>query len=123
MGPHHQEHMLEVRTDGAGAEGLAARLLEHDGHNVVANVALPQELEARCAHDGWFSLCPNPSTPARVLFGGCWGGPGLSSNLTLHRTFPSPALPSPPRTCCWLLGVYGSIVDTWNMISWPWYVV
>lgn len=30
---------------------------------------------------------------------------------------PSLVPQSPSHTCCWLLGVYGSIVDTWNMIS------
>lgn len=45
--PHHQEHVLEVRADGGGAEGLAAWFLEHDGHDVVAYVALTQELGGR----------------------------------------------------------------------------
>lgn len=44
---HHQEHVLEVRADGGGAEGLAAWFLEHDGHDVVAYVAFTQELGVR----------------------------------------------------------------------------
>lgn len=47
VSPYHQEHVLEVRADGRGAEGLAAWFLEHDGHNVVADVAFPQELGVR----------------------------------------------------------------------------
>lgn len=43
------------------------------------------------------------------------------------QILPSPhhpsMVPQTSHTCCWLLGVYGSIVDTWNMISWSWYVV
>ena len=41
MGTHHHKHVLEMRADVLGAEGLGAGLLEHDGHNVVADVALP----------------------------------------------------------------------------------
>lgn len=47
MSPHHQEDVLKMRADGGGAEGLAARFLEHDGHDVVANVAFPKELGVR----------------------------------------------------------------------------
>lgn len=42
--PHDDEHMLEVGADGLGGEGVSAGLLEHDGHYVVAYVALPQQL-------------------------------------------------------------------------------
>lgn len=45
MRTHHQENVLEVRADSCGAEGLATRLLEDDGHNVIADMTLPQELE------------------------------------------------------------------------------
>lgn len=45
MRTHHQENVLEVRADSCGAEGLATRLLEHDGHNIIADMTLPQELE------------------------------------------------------------------------------
>lgn len=58
LGPHHQEHVLEVRADGGGAKGPAAWFLEHDGHNVVANVALPQELGVR-----WWGMSAGPVCP------------------------------------------------------------
>lgn len=45
--PHDDEDMLKVRADGLGSEGVSAGLLEHDGHNVVANVSLPQQLVLR----------------------------------------------------------------------------
>lgn len=38
------EDVLEVRADGLGGEGVRAWLLEHDGHDVVPYVALPQQL-------------------------------------------------------------------------------
>ena len=44
MRTHHQENVLEVRADCCRAEGLATGLLEHDGHNIVADMTLPQEL-------------------------------------------------------------------------------
>lgn len=44
MRTHHQENVLEVRADCRRAEGLATGLLEHDGHNIVADMTLPQEL-------------------------------------------------------------------------------
>lgn len=44
MDPNDDEHMLEVRADGLGGEGVSTRLLEHDGHDVVPYVALPQQL-------------------------------------------------------------------------------
>lgn len=41
MHPHDDEDVLKVRANGFGGEGVRARLLEHDGHYVVAYVALP----------------------------------------------------------------------------------
>lgn len=38
------EDMLKVRADGLGGEGVSTGLLEHNGHNVVPYVALPQQL-------------------------------------------------------------------------------
>lgn len=42
--PNDDEHMLKVRADGLGGEGVSTRLLEHDGHYVIPYVALPQQL-------------------------------------------------------------------------------
>lgn len=42
--PHDDEDMLKVWADGLGSEGVSAGLLEHDGHNVVPYVSLPQQL-------------------------------------------------------------------------------
>lgn len=42
--PHNDEDMLEVRANGLRGEGVSAGLLEHDGHNVVPYVTLPQQL-------------------------------------------------------------------------------
>lgn len=44
MHPHDDEDVLEVRADGLGGEGVSPRLLEHDGHDVVPDVAFPQQL-------------------------------------------------------------------------------
>lgn len=41
---HHHEYVLEVRADVLGAEGLGSGLLEHDGDDVVPDVALPEQL-------------------------------------------------------------------------------
>lgn len=41
------ENMLEVRSDGFGSEWQGSRLLEDYGHNVIANVPLPQQLTGR----------------------------------------------------------------------------
>lgn len=41
------ENMLEVRSDGFGSEWQSSRLLEDYGHNVIANVPLPQQLTGR----------------------------------------------------------------------------
>lgn len=42
---HHHEHMLEVRADVLGAEGLGSGLLEHDGDDVVPDVPFPEQLQ------------------------------------------------------------------------------
>lgn len=42
---HHHEHVLEVRADVLGTEGLGSGLLEHDGDDVVPDVALPEQLQ------------------------------------------------------------------------------
>ena len=42
--PHDDEDVLEVGADGLGGKGVGAGLLEHQRHNVVADVALPQQL-------------------------------------------------------------------------------
>ena len=44
MHPHDDEDVLEVRADGLWSEGVRTRLLEHDGHDVIPDVALPQQL-------------------------------------------------------------------------------
>lgn len=44
MHPHDDEYVLKVRADGLGSEGVRTRLLEHDGHDVIPDVALPQQL-------------------------------------------------------------------------------
>lgn len=44
MHPHDDEDVLEVRADGLGGEGMSPGLLEHDGHDVVPDVAFPQQL-------------------------------------------------------------------------------
>lgn len=47
MHSHNDEDMLKVGANGPGSEGVCSRFLEHNGHNVVPNVALPQQLENR----------------------------------------------------------------------------
>lgn len=42
--PYDDKDMLKVRANSFGREGVRARLLEHDGHYVVPNVALSQQL-------------------------------------------------------------------------------
>lgn len=44
MNLNDDEDMLEMRADGLWSEGQGARLLEHDCHNVVTDVSLPQQL-------------------------------------------------------------------------------
>lgn len=44
MHPNDDEDVLEVRSDGPGSEGVSPGLLEHDGHDVVPDVAFPQQL-------------------------------------------------------------------------------
>lgn len=44
MHPYNDKYMLEVRANSLGCEGVRARLLEHDGHYIIPNVALPQQL-------------------------------------------------------------------------------
>ena len=41
----HNENVLEVRANATWGEGFAAFLLEDHGHNVIANVTLPQQLQ------------------------------------------------------------------------------
>ena len=59
MRPHDDEDVLEVGADALRGEGQRARLLEHDGDDVVANVALPQQLRGQTdtwqhgQTDGW----------------------------------------------------------------------
>lgn len=44
MDLNDDEDMLEVGADGLWSEGEGARLLEHDCHDVVTDVSLPQQL-------------------------------------------------------------------------------
>ena len=44
MHPDNDEDMLKVRANGLGGERVSTGLLEHDGHDVVTDVALPQQL-------------------------------------------------------------------------------
>lgn len=44
MNLHDDEDVLEMGADGLWSEGHSARLLEHDRHDVVTDVALPQQL-------------------------------------------------------------------------------
>lgn len=44
MNLNDDEDMLEVRADGLWSEGQGAWLLEHDCHNVITDVSLPQQL-------------------------------------------------------------------------------
>lgn len=44
---HHHEDVLEVRADVLGTEGLGPGLLEHDGDDVVPDVALSEQLWGR----------------------------------------------------------------------------
>lgn len=46
MHPDDDEHVLEVGPDAAGREGPRPGLLEDDGHDVVPDVPLPQELRS-----------------------------------------------------------------------------
>lgn len=45
MHPYDDEDVLKVRADGLRGEGVSAGLLEHDGHDVVPYVPLPQQLQ------------------------------------------------------------------------------
>lgn len=42
---HHHEYVLEMRADILGTEGFGAGFLEHDGDDVVPDVALPEQLQ------------------------------------------------------------------------------
>lgn len=44
MNLNNDEDVLEVGADGLWSEGQSAWLLEHDRHDVVANVPFPQQL-------------------------------------------------------------------------------
>lgn len=44
MNLNDDEDMLEMRADGLWSEGQGAWLLEHDCHNVITDVSLPQQL-------------------------------------------------------------------------------
>lgn len=44
--PDDDEHVLEVGADAPGGEGARPGLLEDDGHDVVPDVPLPQELRS-----------------------------------------------------------------------------
>lgn len=44
MNLNDDEDMLEVGADGLWSEGLSARFLEHDGHDVITNVPFSQQL-------------------------------------------------------------------------------
>lgn len=44
MNLNDDEDMLEMGADGLWSERLGAGLLEHDRHDVVADVSLPQQL-------------------------------------------------------------------------------
>lgn len=47
MDLNDDEDVLEMGADGLWGEGQSARLLEHDRHNVVTDVSLPQQLERK----------------------------------------------------------------------------
>ena len=42
--PNNDEDVLKVRANGLGGERVSTGLLEHNSHNVVPNVSLPQQL-------------------------------------------------------------------------------
>lgn len=42
--PDNDEDMLKVRANSLGGERMSTGLLEHDGHDVVPDVAFPQQL-------------------------------------------------------------------------------
>ena len=44
MCANHDEDVLEMRAHAARREGQRSRLLEHERHDVVSDVALPQQL-------------------------------------------------------------------------------
>lgn len=44
MHPDDDEDMLKVRANSLGGERVSAGLLEHDRHDVVPDVAFPQQL-------------------------------------------------------------------------------
>lgn len=100
--PHDDEDMLKVRADDLGSEGMSAGLLEHDGHDVVAYVPLPQQLVVK--EQG----APISGTLQTFIM---W--------TSSRASFPAEGLRVELSilTCCLLLGVYGSRVDTWNMSS------
>ena len=47
---HDDEDVLEVRADGFGRERQRVGLLEHDRHDVVADVTLAQQLQNKHIH-------------------------------------------------------------------------
>lgn len=98
--PHDDEDMLKVRADDLGSEGMSAGLLEHDGHDVVPYVPLPQQLvvKEQGAPRQWDTAdfqCGR--RVVRLFFG---GGPAGSSS------------PSSPAVCCWACTAAGSTRGT-----------
>lgn len=45
--PYDDEDVLKVRANVPWSEGVSTWLLEHNGHDVVPNVAFPQQLEKK----------------------------------------------------------------------------
>jgi len=47
MDPDNDEHVLELGANGFRRKWRGTRLLEHDRHDVVANVTFPQQLDIK----------------------------------------------------------------------------
>lgn len=63
---HHHEDVLEVRADVLGAEGLGSGFLEHDGDDVVPDVALPEQLQVM-EHRGESPACGTSTALINLL--------------------------------------------------------
>lgn len=48
---YDDEDVLKVGANVPGSEGVSTWLLEHNGHDVVPNVAFPQQLEKKVEVD------------------------------------------------------------------------
>ena len=81
------KHVLELRPNVLRREWLGTRLLENDGHDIIADMTFPQQLKHTSGHY-------NVTVQRLQII--------LEHKLTLISA----------QTCCLLFGVNGNIVDT-----------